>query len=222
MRAGLLKHLGFIFIFLLWSPVLVKAEFAFIPPGTDLEKIFNKPAALEAQISAEEGDDQSKWIGMLVDIHVCTDIPQDVLRRVVTDYEQYTGIFKRLVSMKVDRADEGAYLGWHIRIGSNNLSYDTRYTTLASEQLNTRDKYLLYYSHVSDDGSIKDAWGGWYFENVMVKGKECTYVRYITSNKTFRKFLIQRLALSLVIKKEYADLMDQFLRAARTAQQTAF
>jgi hypothetical protein len=218
MSAVRLKHLGFIPLLLLWFPVLVQGEELGIPPDTDFEKIFNKPAIIKTTVSGEEGDDHTRWIGMLADIHMCTDIPQDVLRRVATDYEHYPGVFKRLTSIRVNRAPEGVYQDWHISVGFNNFSVDTDYTLLAVEQINTREKYLLDFTHVSDDGSIKDAWGAWYFEDIMVDGKACTYVRYITSCKTLRKFLLQRMVLGIIINKEYTDMMNQFLQSAKTMQ----
>lgn len=224
MNLGRLMYIGFIPLLLLWSPVLIRGEeaqgeliAARIPPDTDFAKILNKPAIIKTEVSSEVGDAHTRWIGMLADIQVCTDIPQDVLRRVVTDYEQYPRIFKRLTSIKVNRASEGVYQDWHIRVGFKNFSFDTDYTLLAVEQVNTQDKYLLDFSHVSDDGSVKDAWGVWYFENIHLDGAEHTYVRYTTSCKTLRKFPLQRVIMGIIINMEYTDLMNQFLQAARRA-----
>jgi hypothetical protein len=204
-------------LLLLCFPVLAMGE-ARIPPDTDLAKILNKPAIIKTAVSAEEGDDHTKWIGMLADIHACTDLPQDLLRRVVTDYETYPRVFKRLTSIRVNRTPEGAYQDWHIRVGFKSFSYDTDYTLFAEERINTPDTYLLDFSHVSDDGSVKDAWGSWYFEKVQLGGEERTYVRYTTSCKTLRKFPLQRLIMGIIINMEYTDLMNQFLWAVKAAQ----
>jgi hypothetical protein len=154
---------------------------------------------------------------MLADIHVCVDIPQETLRGIVTDYEHYPQVFKRMRSIRVRREDQGAYQDWHVGVGFKNFSFDTYYTLLAVEKQNTAERYQLDFSHVADDGSIKDAWGQWYFESIRLEGKEWTYVRYTTSSRVIRKFPLQRTIMGWIINKEYTDLMNQFLAAARSA-----
>jgi ribosome-associated toxin RatA of RatAB toxin-antitoxin module len=177
----------------------------------------NKPGIIRTYVSNEEGEGHSKWIGMLADIHVCVDIPQEVLRELVTDYERYPQVFKRMRSIRVRRESEGAYQDWHIGVGFRNFSYDTRYTLLAVEKQNTPERYLLDFSHVADDGSIKEAWGQWYFESLWLEGKEWTYIRYTTSSRVIRKFPLQKTIMGWIINKEYTDLMSQFLKAAHSA-----
>jgi hypothetical protein len=154
---------------------------------------------------------------MLADIHVCVDIPQKTLRGVATDYERYPQIFSRMRSIQVRRENEGVYQDWRIGVGFKNFSYDTCYTLLAVEKENTPERYLLDFSHVADDGSIKEAWGQWYFESLWLEGRECTYVRYTTSSRVVRKFPLQRTIMGWIINKEYTDLMNQFLKAVRSA-----
>jgi ribosome-associated toxin RatA of RatAB toxin-antitoxin module len=176
----------------------------------------NKPGVVGTYVSAEEDEGHTKWIAMFADIHVCADIPQETLRQVVTNYEQYPQIFKRLRSIQVRQENEGAYQDWHVGVGFKNFSFDTNYTLLAVEKKNTPEYYLLDFSHVADDGSIKDAWGQWYFETIWLQGREWTYIRYTTSSRVIRKFPLQRTVMGWIINKEYTDLMSQFLNAART------
>jgi ribosome-associated toxin RatA of RatAB toxin-antitoxin module len=198
-------------------PFALSGEEAGMPPGTDPDRIKSKPVVIETYVSNEEGEGHTKWIGMYADVHVCVDIPQETLRRVVTDYEHYPQVFKRMRNIRVRRENEGAYQDWHIGVGFKNFSYDTRYTLLAVEKQNTPERYLLDFSHVADDGSIKDAWGQWYFETLRLEGQEWTYIRYTTSSRVIRKFPLQRTVMGWIINKEYTDLMNQFLKAARTA-----
>jgi hypothetical protein len=187
-----------------------------MPSGTELPRIMNKPGVIQTHVSNEEGEGHTKWIGMLADIHVCVDIPQETLREVVTDYDRYPQVFNRMRGIRVRREGEGVYQDWHIGVGFKNFSYDTHYTLLAVEKENTPERYLLDFSHVADDGSIKEAWGQWYFESLWFEGREWTYVRYTTSSRVVRKFPLQKTIMGWIINKEYTDLMNQFLKAARS------
>jgi ribosome-associated toxin RatA of RatAB toxin-antitoxin module len=205
------------FLLFLCLPPALRGQETGIPADTELPLIMNRPGVIRTHVSNEEGEGHTKWIGMLADIHVCVDIPQETLRRVVTDYERYPQVFNRMRSIRVRREREGAYQDWHIGVGFRNFSYDTRYTLLAVEKENTPERYLLDFSQVTDDGSIKEAWGQWYFESLWLEGREWTYIRYTTSSRVVRKFPLQKTIMGWIINKEYTDLMNQFLKAARSA-----
>ncbi|MDR0450373.1 MAG: SRPBCC family protein [Treponema sp.] len=207
----------FSFALLLLFPFALRGQEAAMPAGTELPRIMNKPGVIRTYVSNEEGEGQSKWIGMLADIHICVDIPQETLRKIVTDYERYPQVFKRMRSIQVRRENEGAYQDWHIGVGFKSFSFDTYYTLLAVEKENTPERYLLDFTHVADDGSIKDAWGQWYFESVRLEGREWTYIRYTTSSRVLRKFPLQKTVMGWIINMEYTDLMNQFVKAARSA-----
>ncbi|MDR0997503.1 MAG: SRPBCC family protein [Treponema sp.] len=198
-------------------PFALRGQQAAMPQGTELPRIMNKPGVIRTYVSNEEGEGHTKWIGMLADIHVCVDIPRETLYKVVTDYERYPQVFKRMRSIRVRRENEGAYQDWHIGVGFKGFSFDTYYTLLAVEKENTPERYLLDFSHVADDGSIKDAWGQWYFESLRLDGREWTYIRYTTSSRVVRKFPLQKTIMGWIINMEYTDLMSQFLKAARSA-----
>jgi ribosome-associated toxin RatA of RatAB toxin-antitoxin module len=198
-------------------PFALPGQQAAMPKGTELSRIMNRPGVIRTYVSNEEGEGHTKWIGMLADIHVCVDIPREILYKVVTDYEHYPQVFKRMRSIRVRRENEGAYQDWHIGVGFKGFSFDTYYTLLAVEKENTPERYLLDFSHVADDGSIKDAWGQWYFESIRLNGRELTYIRYTTSSRVIRKFPLQKTIMGWIINMEYTDLMSQFLKAARLA-----
>jgi ribosome-associated toxin RatA of RatAB toxin-antitoxin module len=211
------QHPAFILFLFVCFPFALPGQQAEIPVGTELSLIMNKPGIIRTYVSNEEGEGHTKWISMLADIHVCADIPQETLRAVVTDYERYPQVFKRLRSIRVRQGNEGTYQDWHVGVGFKGFSFDTRYTLLAVEKENTPERYLLDFSPVADDGSIKDTWGQWYFESRRLDGKEWTYIRYTTSSRVIRKFPLQKTVMGWIINMEYTDLMNQFLKAARLA-----
>jgi hypothetical protein len=205
------------FFVFLCAPLFLRGQETAMPAGTELPRIMNKPGVIRTYVSNEEGEEHAKWIGMLADIHVCVDIPQKTLREVATDFERYPQVFKRMRSIRVRRESEGAYQDWHVGVGFKSFSFDTYYTLLAVEKQNTPERYVLDFSHVADDGSIKEAWGQWYFESLWLEGKEWTYIRYTTSSRVIRKFPLQKTIMGWIIDNEYTDLMNQFLKAARLA-----
>jgi hypothetical protein len=96
------------------------------------------------------------------------------------------------------------------------LSFLTNYRVLVTEALNTPEEFILEFSHVSDDGSVKDVSGRWYLKKLppMESAGQRYYVRYHAYSKVARKYPLQRMIMSMFINSESRDLMRQFVEAA--------
>jgi hypothetical protein len=202
----------FLLIFLFTSVFAGAGEIG-IAPGTDLAKILNKPAMVGSSITGETAPDRSRWITMDADVHVCTAVPLNKLRTIVRDFENYPGIFKRMTKDTVSRGPDGVYVEMFISVGLMGINYNTAYTLLAEEQINTPGSFLLDFSHVSGDGLVRSAHGLWYFESVTVNGNPAVYIRYIAKGTVLRKYPLQETVMSMFVNLEHIDMMNQFLKA---------
>jgi ribosome-associated toxin RatA of RatAB toxin-antitoxin module len=184
-------------------------------PNTDFKKIFNKPAIISSDVFSIREGDNSQWITMLADTHVTTAIPLAKLRYIITDYENYPRYFKRNTSSRIAAVtEEGTCQDVRVTVGLMGMSFSCRYTVLLKELVNTPAKFVLEFTHVSDDGNTRDVNGQWHFESVFVDGRPGTYVRYISSSTSLRKFFLQKTAMSLFGGAEFTGMIDQLLEAA--------
>jgi hypothetical protein len=187
-------------------------------PGQEiLKKIFNKPGIIKTEVSQEKGDDNLRWIEMYTDVHIVTDIPMDKLQSAILNFDNYPRIFKRNQSITVIRENDTVYLDMTVGAELMGISFFTHYRLLVTELFNTPDEFVLDFSHVADDGSVKDVYGRWYVERIPGGGKERFYVRYYASSKVIRKYPFLRMIMGMFINSESRDLMEQFLIAAREA-----
>jgi hypothetical protein len=184
-----------------------------ISPGTDLGKIAKKPAIVSSEISLVPGDISPRWITMKADVHVWTDIPLDTLRPIARDFENYSNIFKRIKRDRVIKTEDALYLEMLISVGLLNITYDTEYVLLAAEVLNTPSRFLLDFSHVSDDGRVRKAHGIWYFEAAAVEGVMGTYIRYIADGQVLKVYPLQDTIMHMFVNMEHIDILNQFLQA---------
>jgi hypothetical protein len=189
-----------------------------IPPGTDLAKLLDRPAVVASSITGETAANHSRWITMEADVHACTALPLDTLRMTARDFESYPKIFKRMKWDRVRRSPEGVFVEMFISVGLMGITYDTVYTLLADEQIDTPARYLLDFSHAADDGLVQSAHGIWYFESVVVNGTPAVYTRYIANGKVLKKYPLQDTIMSMFVNMEHIDLMNQFLRAVSKTQ----
>jgi hypothetical protein len=202
-------------LFLLCLPRLFAQEPGIeLPDREVLAKIFNKPGIIKTEVSQEKGDDKIRWIEMYTDVHIVTDIPMDNLRRVVLNFDNYPRIFKRNLSTTAIREADALSLDMTVGIELMGISFLTNYRVLVTELSNTPDKFALDFSHLADDGNVKDVYGRWYVERIPGGGKEQFYVRYYASSRVIRKYPLQRMIMSMFINSESRDLMEQFLKAA--------
>jgi hypothetical protein len=61
-----------------------------IPDQGVLADIFGSPAAISIGVKKDAGDDGASWIRMEADLHVTTDATIEQLRRIITDYNNYS------------------------------------------------------------------------------------------------------------------------------------
>jgi hypothetical protein len=116
----------------------------------------------------------------------------------------------------VVRENESVFLD--MTVGAKFLCIDflVRYRVAVTEQLDTPDEYILDFSHVSDDGSVKDISGRWYVKKLPRRGgaeQQC-YIRYHAYSRALRQYPFQQAIMALFIKSESRDLMEQFVKAA--------
>jgi hypothetical protein len=186
-------------------------------PGQEvLQKIFNKPGIVKTEVSQEMGDDKVRWIDVYTDVHIATDIPLDKLRRAILDFDNYPRMFKRNLNIAVIREDGKLYNDMTMGAEFLGISFITTYRVLVSELVNTPEEFVIDYSLVSGDGSMKDFYGRWYLEKIPRSGggEDQYYVRYYASSKVIRKYPLQRLIMALFINGESKDLMSQFVKTA--------
>jgi hypothetical protein len=185
-----------------------------LPDQRILSKIFNKPGIIKTYVSQERGNDRIRWVEMYTDVHLVTDIPMDKLRRAILNFDNYPRIFRRNQSITVIREDAAVYLDMAVGAEFLGISFLTNYRVLVTELFNTPEEFVLDFSHVADDGSVKDVYGRWYVEKIPGGGEERFYVRYYASSKVIRKYPLLRMIMSMFINSESRDLMEQFIKAA--------
>jgi ribosome-associated toxin RatA of RatAB toxin-antitoxin module len=187
-----------------------------IPSIEVLKKIAGKPQVIDSEITSEKDPDNSRWIRMYADVHVCTDIPLERLYPVITDYGNYPAYFKRNRAVQVFPAEPaGVYQDAEVGIVLMGISYISRYRTLITEKENTPSRLILEFNGVSSDGSVRDIFAQWYFEALVVDGQPCTYIRYTFSNSVVSKNIFQRAVMAMFIDSEAAAMLNQLLLASR-------
>ncbi|MDR1597011.1 MAG: hypothetical protein LBR99_04830 [Treponema sp.] len=186
-------------------------------PGPELvKKIFNRPGIVKTEVSQEKVDENIRWIEMYTDVHLATDIPMDTLRRTILDFDNYPRIFRRNHDTAVIWKDDKVYLDMIVGLELFGISFLTAYRVLVRELRNTSEEFVLDFSHVSDDGNVKNVFGRWYLKKIPPSpgGNEHYYVRYYASSKVLCKYPFQRMIMTMFIDGESRDLMKQFLKAA--------
>jgi hypothetical protein len=200
-------------LFLFMLPAAVNGEDFSLPPENTWAKLFNKTEIIRMEVSNEIEADKSKWIDAYADLHTCTDIPMSSLRETILDYEKYPEIFKRNRGMQVIRENGKVYHDMLAGIDILGVSYTVHFRQLVTVVVDEPGRLILDYSHVSDDGKVKDARGAWYFESLP--GTNRVYVRYYAASRVIRRFPLQRFFMSMLIDDETSGALRQFLAAAR-------
>jgi hypothetical protein len=215
MRFSVFLELTLVFMFFLFLPVIVGAEEMIEPPPAGvLRQIFNNPKVVTAEVSKKTGNEDGPWISMYADVHVYTDISLENMDAVVTAYEDYPAFFTQVKNVQVRRSMEGVYQSFKVIVGLMGFSVESNYTVLVEEIVRTPSKLILKYSHVSDDGSIKDVHGTWYLESLSLDGKPGTYMRYTSTSRVIQKFPLQRIIMAMFAGSEHTQLIHRFLNSA--------
>ncbi|MDR2029113.1 MAG: hypothetical protein LBP93_06215 [Treponema sp.] len=187
-----------------------------IPSEGVLKKITGRPQALFSEVTAERGDDDSRWIRMYAGAHVCTELPLEKLYPVISDYENYPAVFKRNRTARVFEAEgEGVYQDVEVGIILPGISYTSRYRTLIIEKEHTPSRLILEFTGVSSDGSVKDVSAQWYFETLLLDGRPYTYIRYIQSSSVVRKSIFQKTLMTMFLDSETTAMLNQLLNASK-------
>jgi hypothetical protein len=182
--------------------------------GAGVEDLLKSPRVISSSVSREKREGKSLWIDMTVDVHGCTEVPRERLLAVLNDTDNYSRVFKRIRAASFGSTGEGVYRDMRMSIGLLGFSFETNYTLLFRETLNTAGAYRLTFTHAGDDGTVKDVHGFWYFESLEISGESYTYVRYYSSCRVLRKFPFQRMIMSMFNGQENIDMMHQLFRAA--------
>jgi hypothetical protein len=187
-----------------------------IPDRETLEAINGTPGIIKAVVSQERGDDKIRWIEMYTDVHIVTAIPIDRLKRTILDFDGYPRIFRRNQETVAIRKHDAVFLDMAVGAEFLGIKFLVNYRVLCAELRNTPEEFVLDFSHVSDDGGVKDVSGRWHVKKLpQAEGAEPQfYIRYYAYSKVVRKYPLQRMIMSLFIHSESRDLMKEFVKAA--------
>jgi hypothetical protein len=184
-----------------------------LPPQTKWRRLYNRSEVIESQVSREIDADKNKWIDFYADVHTLTDIPMAGLRETILDYESYPLTFNQYKSIAVARDGDRVFHDTVMGVEAFGTLYSMAFRQMITTAADDGNRLVLNFSHVSDDGRIKNTRGTWYFESLP--GTEWTYVRYYGASRVVQLFGLQRFFMSLFIDKESKDALAQFLKAAR-------
>jgi hypothetical protein len=187
-----------------------------IPDQKTLESINNKPGIIETAVSQEIGDNRIRWIELYTDVHIVTAIPMEKLKRTILDFSLYSQIFRRNQETLVVREGDAVFLDMTVGAKFLGIDFLVRYRVATTRLRDTPEEFILDFSHVSDDGSVKDISGRWYVKKLPRRedAEQQCYVRYHAYSKALRQYPFQRALMSLLINSESRDLMEQFIKAA--------
>jgi hypothetical protein len=185
-----------------------------LPRNVNLKQLLNKPAFIYTNVDSVK-DGEKTWVTMEADVHICSPLSLGQIRAVITDYENYIKTFKRTtVSRVAGRNEQGLIAFFEITVGVMGITAVTAYSVLMETPLDSPEKFLLTFSHVSDNGSIRNVHGFWYLEAVTIEGRPHTYVRYYSYTEPLRVTVLQKQATSWFIRSEYGTMMEEVLAAA--------
>jgi hypothetical protein len=181
----------------------------------NLKKLIEKYDVIYAKVDTlTEGS--RTWIPMEADVHICTAVPLEKIKSVITDYDNYTGIFRRSTASRILSRDAGGTTAFfEMTVGAMGITAVTAYTVLLETPIDIPDKFLLVFSHLSDNGSIRKVYGFWYLESIMIDGKPYTYLRYYSTSEPLRINIIQRRVTSWFISSEYGSMLRDVISAAK-------
>lgn len=197
-------------------PVLAAAESEpGVYPKANLARLVNRPEAIRSEVASyRDGDDT--WISTEADVQVCTDIPLEQLKKAITDYNSYAACFKRTTASEILwKAREGTALYLQLTVGALGFTFITNHTILLKEEVNDSGRFLLRFSHLADDGMVRNVHGYWYFQTVDIKGKSYTYIRYYSASDSLKKNALQKVASAMFIDSEYMGMLKELLAAAK-------
>ena len=185
-----------------------------VVPGANLKRLVNRPEAIRSRVdSVKEGEDV--WIRLEADVHVCTEIPLEKIRKTITGYNSYAAYFKRTTVSEILRENGGSEVYMQLSVGAMGISFVTNYTILITKEIDEPGCLLLRFSHLADDGTVRNVRGYWYFRQVDIGGKTHTYIRHYSASDSIRKNVLQKTATAMFAESEYTGILKELLAAAR-------
>ncbi|MDR2210785.1 MAG: hypothetical protein LBO65_04865 [Spirochaetaceae bacterium] len=185
-----------------------------IPGNIDLRQMLNRPSFIYSHVdSVKEGE--KVWITMETDVQICTPLSLGQIRGVITDYNRYTRTFKRTTASHIVESNkQGIIAFFEVTVGALGITVVTAYSVLMESPIDSPEKFLLTFSHVSDNGSIRNVHGFWYLQAVTIDGQPHTYLRYYSYYEPLRVNMLQRQVTAWFIGAENATMVEEVLAAA--------
>ena len=197
------------------KPQVPHRSAASMPEAVNLERILERPEIIHTRVGrTNEGN--NTWINMEADVHACTAISLERMKEVITDYPRYTQIYRRTTASRIaGRNDRGTLAFFEVSVGAMGIYVVSAFTLLKEIHIDTPDSFYLTFTHVSDDGTVRNIRGSWYLRKVEIDGKTHTYMRYYSSQDSLQVTILQRQAASMFIGSEYTGMIRETLAAAR-------
>jgi hypothetical protein len=185
-----------------------------IQSGANYKKLYNKPETITSRVG-ELKEGKAVWIPVEVDVHMVSDIPLNKLKAAITDYNNYAGLFKRTTdSHIIEVNDEGIIASFEVTVGALGITVVSTYAVLVKVLIDEPGKFLVEFTHYSDDGTVRNVRGYWYFESVELDNKTCTYLRNYTATESLQVNILQKTAASLFLGSEYMGMLKELQKAA--------
>lgn len=206
-------------LLLLFFPAFVFSQEGGIAPGTNLDRILNKPQMISSAVEGKTFDDNSQWISADADVHIVIDKPFQLTSAQAKDLEDYSRVFKWFKEVDVTRTGEDIFFQFMVSVGAFGMFVNTLNTMRVIEAVDTSDRLRMDYSWYSGDGMLyPDYRGQWYFESVTVKGISGTYIRYTAHGAVIRKYPFQETIMRMFVNSVHFEVMRQFMKAVNTRQ----
>jgi len=186
-----------------------------MPEAVNLRRILERPEVINTRVGRTiEGN--NTWINMEADVHACTAISLERMKEIITDYSQYAQIYRRTtISRIAGRNERGTLAFFELSVGALGIHVISAFTLLKEIRIDTPDSFYLTFTHVSDDGTVRNIRGSWYLQKVEMDGKTYTYIRYFSAQDSLQVAILQRQAASMFIGSEYISIVRETLAAAR-------
>ncbi|MDR1446360.1 MAG: hypothetical protein LBI90_05635 [Treponema sp.] len=196
-----------------------------IPKGANLERLLNRPESVSSSIVLINDPPYGAWIRMKADVHTVIPEKLETIRPLLFAWEDYPKHFKRLKENWIERRQDGTAFKMHLSVGLMGIYYDSVYTLFPRALIDTPKKLLIEFAplnrteaYISEDGTVRRPLGLWYLEELEVKGKPCTYVRYIADGEVLKKYPLQDTVMTLFVGIEHQELLKQLIRAVERSK----
>jgi ribosome-associated toxin RatA of RatAB toxin-antitoxin module len=187
-----------------------------IKSGANYKKLYNKPETIISHVG-ELKEGNAVWIPIEVDVHMVSDIPLYKFKAAITDYNKYPEIFKRTTDSRIiEKNAEGTIASFEVTVGVLGITVVSTYAVLLKVLIDEPGKFLLEFTHYSDDGTVRNVRGYWYFESVELNNKTCTYLRNYTATESLQVNILQKTAASMFMGSEYTAMLKDLQKAAMT------